>query len=76
MATIEERLRSAMISLPDLIPPVVEGYTPSFVPFIVSGSQVHISGRLAKRDDEILAGKVGGDLWLEEGKRASPEVSR
>jgi enamine deaminase RidA (YjgF/YER057c/UK114 family) len=75
MTTIEERLRSARISLPDLIPPVVEGYTPSFAPFIVSGSQVHISGRLAKRGDEILAGKVGGGLSLEEGKAAARDVA-
>jgi enamine deaminase RidA (YjgF/YER057c/UK114 family) len=75
MSGIEERLRSAGISLPDVIPPVVEGYTPAFAPFVRSGSHVHISGRLAKRGDAILAGKIGGDLSLEEGKAAARDVA-
>jgi enamine deaminase RidA (YjgF/YER057c/UK114 family) len=75
MSDIEQRLRSAGIVLPDVIPPVVEGYTPSFAPFARSGSQVHISGRLAKRGNDILEGKVGSNLSLEEGKAAARDVA-
>ena len=75
MASIEENLRSAGISLPDVIPPVVEGYTPSFAPFVRTGAQVHISGRLAKRNDQILEGKIGGGLSLEDGKAAARDVA-
>ena len=75
MANIEERLRSAGISLPDVIPPVVEGYTPFFAPFIRTGSQVHISGRLAKRGDAILSGKIGSDISLEDGKAAARNIA-
>jgi enamine deaminase RidA (YjgF/YER057c/UK114 family) len=75
MANIEARLRSAGISLPDVIPPVVEGYSPSFAPFVRTGSQVHLSGRLAKRGDKVLEGKVGGNISLEEGKTAARDVA-
>jgi enamine deaminase RidA (YjgF/YER057c/UK114 family) len=75
MANIDARLRSAGISWPDVIPPVVEGYSPSFAPFVRSGSQVHISGRLAKRGDKVLEGKVGGSISLEEGKAAARDVA-
>jgi hypothetical protein len=34
MTTIYERLRALQISLPELSPPVVDGYVPSFVPFV------------------------------------------
>jgi hypothetical protein len=33
MTTIYERLRALQINLPELPPPVVDGYVPSFVPF-------------------------------------------
>ena len=75
MTKIDEKLRSAGIVLPDLIPPVVDGYAPAFEPFTRTGSQVHISGRLAKRGDKILHGKVGTDLTLEEAKAAARDVA-
>ncbi|HET9394739.1 MAG TPA: RidA family protein [Nitrospiraceae bacterium] len=75
MSKTEDRLSSAGISLPDVMPPVVAGYEPSFQPFIRTGSQVHVSGRLAKRDGEIFEGKIGRDISLEEGKAAAREVA-
>jgi len=75
VATIEEKLHSAGIVLPDVIPPVVEGYAPSFAPFVRSGPQVHISGRLAKRGDKILAGKIGSGISLDEGIAAARDVA-
>ena len=75
MADIAENLHSAGITLPDVVPPVVEGYTPAFAPFIRAGSQIHISGRLAKRGDEIFAGKLGAGISLEEGRAAARDVA-
>lgn len=75
MPTVEERLRSAGIALPDVVPPVLDGYKPAFAPFTRSGSQIHISGRLAKRGEHIFAGKVGADIGLEEAKEAARDVA-
>ena len=48
MTPIDERLKALNIVLPDIIPPVVDGYAPAFAPFIRSGDQIHLSGRLGK----------------------------
>jgi len=48
MSPIDERLKSLNIVLPDVMPPVVDGYVPAFAPFIRSGDQIHLSGRLGQ----------------------------
>jgi hypothetical protein len=48
MAPVDERLKSLNIVLPDVMPPVVDGYVPAFAPFTRSGDQIHLSGRLGK----------------------------
>src|SRR5438270_9569953 len=48
MSSIDERLKTLGIVLPDVMPPVVDGYVPAFAPFIRSGDQIHLSGRLGK----------------------------
>ena len=47
--------------LPSVTPPVVPGYQPIFSPYVISGNCVHVSGRLSKRDGQILSGRVGAD---------------
>jgi hypothetical protein len=37
MSPIDERLRALDIVLPDVMPPVVDGYVPAFAPFVRSG---------------------------------------
>ena len=37
MSPIDERLKTLGIVLPDVMPPVVDGYVPAFAPFIRSG---------------------------------------
>jgi hypothetical protein len=37
MSPIDERLKSLNIVLPDVMPPVVDGYVPAFAPFTRSG---------------------------------------
>jgi enamine deaminase RidA (YjgF/YER057c/UK114 family) len=75
MPSAEEKLRSMGVTLPDVLPPVVAGYVPAFAPYVRTGSHIHISGRLAKRGQEILIGKIGGDLTLEHGKAAARDVA-
>jgi enamine deaminase RidA (YjgF/YER057c/UK114 family) len=57
------------------MPPVVEGYRPAFAPFVRSGYQVHLSGRLGKRNGKLLCGKVGTDVTLEEAQCAARETA-
>ena len=57
------------------MPPVVDGYMPAFAPFVCSGDQIHLSGRLGKKDGKPLCGKVGGEISLEQGKVAARHVA-
>jgi enamine deaminase RidA (YjgF/YER057c/UK114 family) len=75
MSPIDERLKTLGIVLPDVMPPVVDGYVPAFAPFIRSGDQIHLSGRLGKEDGKPLCGKVGGEISLEQGKLAARGVA-
>ena len=68
MSLIEERLKALAIVLPDVMPPVVDGYVPAFAPFVRSGDQIHLSGRLGKEDGKLLCGKVGDGISLEQAK--------
>jgi hypothetical protein len=77
MSPIDERLKSLNIVLPDVMPPVVDGYVPAFAPFTRSGDQIHLSGRLGKEGSKLPCGKVGEEIsssdaeadgeWSEEG---------
>jgi enamine deaminase RidA (YjgF/YER057c/UK114 family) len=75
MGIVVERLGALGIALPPVMPPVVPGYEPAFAPFVCSGNQVHLSGRLGKRDGQLLCGKVGANLSVEEGRLAAREAT-
>jgi len=75
MSPIDERLKTLGIVLPDVMPPVVDGYVPAFAPFIRSGAQIYLSGRLGKEDGKPLCGKVGGEISVEQGKVAARGVA-
>src|SRR5215472_16914105 len=68
MPPVDERLKSLNIVLPEVIPSVVDGYVPAFAPFIRSGDQIHLSGRLGKEGGKLLCGKVGDEISLDQGK--------
>jgi len=76
MSTIDERLRGLGIALLDVMPPVVDGYLPAFAPFIRCGDQIHLSGRLGKKDGKPLCGKVGEEISVEQGKLAARGVAQ
>src|SRR2546421_7198284 len=75
LSRIDERLKSLNIVLPDIMPPVVDGYVPAFASFVRSGDQIHVSGSLGKKDGKPLCGKVGGEISLEQGKVAARHVA-
>jgi hypothetical protein len=75
MTPIDERLKALNIVLPDVIPPVVDGYAPAFAPFIRSGDQIHLSGRLGKKRGKLLCGKVDDEISVDQGKLAARHVA-
>ena len=64
--TIEERLTSLGLSLPDAPAPAA-----NYVPFVQSGSLVFISGQISSDKDGLICGKLGDDLDLETGLAAA-----
>jgi len=75
MSPIEERLKALNIVLPEVMPPVVDGYVPAFAPFIRSGNQVHLSGRLGKERGQLLCGKVDNEISVDQGRLAARHVA-
>src|SRR5262244_4655757 len=74
MTTIYERLSALRIKLPEIPPPVVDGYVPSFVPFVRTGNLIYLSGRLAKKDGKPFSGNVGQVITTAEGRQAARDV--
>ena len=75
MSPIDERLKSLNIVLPEVMPPVVDGYVPAFAKFIRSGDQIHLSGRLGKEGGKLLCGKVDAEISVDQAKLAARHVA-
>ena len=75
MTTVYERLKALQITLPDVPPPVVDGYVAAFVPFARTGNLVYLAGRLAKKDGKPWPGKVGERITTLEGKQAARGIA-
>lgn len=64
---IEARLKAAGFELP-AAPPAVANY----VPFVVSGDLLYVSGQLAKAGDgRMVTGRLGADIGIEQGYEAA-----
>jgi enamine deaminase RidA (YjgF/YER057c/UK114 family) len=70
MSAIEDRLKHLGITLPTPVPPVA-----NYVPFVITGHQLFISGQICAALDGKLAerhqGKVGAGVSMEAGKEAA-----
>jgi len=75
MSVIDERMKTLGIVLTEVMPPVVDGYVPAFTPFVRSGDQIHLSGRIGKRGGKPLCGKVDEEISLQQGKVAARGVA-
>jgi enamine deaminase RidA (YjgF/YER057c/UK114 family) len=75
MTTIYERPKALQINLPELPPPLVDAYVPSFVPFVRAGNLIYLSGRLAKKDGKPFSGKLGQQITTAEGRQAARDVA-
>jgi len=75
MSTVYERLKALQIKLPDVQPPIVDGYVADFVPFVRTGNVLYVSGRVAKKEGKPWVGKLGALITIEEGKQAARDIA-
>jgi len=66
VTTVEEKLASRGITLPDAAPPLA-----SYVPYRQSRNMLFISGQLPFRNGEIMQGRLGDTMTTEEGQVAA-----
>ena len=66
MSSIEKRLSELGINLPKPAAPVA-----NYVPYVISGKLVFISGQVSLGPDGLLTGKLGADLDVEKGVEAA-----
>ena len=63
---IETKLADLGLTLPDPMAPVA-----NYVPYVISGSQVFVSGQISKVGDDIVRGRLGDGLTVEAGQFAA-----
>lgn len=64
--SVLERLRAAGVTLPDARPPVA-----NYVPFVITGNLLFISGQVSITPDGLIKGRLGEDVTLEQGQHAA-----
>ena len=66
MSQIEARLAELGIVLPDAPAPAA-----NYVPFVISGNMVYISGQISQNAGGLIKGKLGVDVTVEQGADAA-----
>lgn len=66
MSQIESRLAELGITLPNPPAPVA-----SYVPYVITGNLVHVSGQISVDAHGGIKGKLGQDIEVEEGQAAA-----
>ena len=64
--TIVERLEQLGIELPDAPAPAA-----NYVPWVISGNQVFVSGQISQGPDGFITGRLGDDMSVEAGQAAA-----
>ncbi|WP_033315102.1 RidA family protein [Robiginitomaculum antarcticum] len=64
--TPEEKIAELGLTLPEASAPVA-----NYVPYVISGNLVFISGQISKIGDDLMGGRLGEDLTVEHGQRAA-----
>ncbi len=63
---IETRLSELGLSLPDAPAPAA-----NYVPYVLAGGLLYVSGQISMKDGQLITGKVGADLTTEDGAAAA-----
>lgn len=66
MSSIDRRLSDLGVTLPD--PPTPAA---NYVPFVVSGGLIYVSGQISQGADGLILGKLGRELDVAEGAAAA-----
>lgn len=66
MSVIETKLAELGVTLPDAPAPAA-----NYVPYVIAGDLVYVSGQLPATADGMIKGKLGADLTAEEGAAAA-----
>ncbi len=66
MHPIELRLAEHGVTLPDAPAPAA-----NYVPFVITGNLVHISGQISQNEHGLIKGRLGEDLAVEQGTEAA-----
>lgn len=66
MTEIETRLAELGVTLPD--PPAPAA---NYVPFVVTGNLVHVSGQISQNADGLIKGRLGADMDVPQGAAAA-----
>ena len=66
MSTPDQNLEKLGLELPEPSAPVA-----NYVPYVVSGNLVFISGQISKIGDKAIGGRLGEDLTVEQGQAAA-----
>ncbi|MEE2690005.1 MAG: RidA family protein [Pseudomonadota bacterium] len=66
MGRIDAKLAELKIDLPTPTPPVA-----NYVPYVISGNLVFVSGQISTGPQGLIKGKLGGELTLDEGVGAA-----
>jgi len=71
MSNAEQRLSDLGLKLPEAPQPVA-----NYVPFLISGDQLFISGQIAKDDaGNVISGLLGDGLSVEDGQTAARQAA-
>ncbi len=66
MNAIDTKLQDLGLTLPEPSAPVA-----NYVPYVISGNLVFVSGQISKIGDDAINGRLGEDLSVEQGQAAA-----
>ncbi|MEJ6404623.1 RidA family protein [Yoonia sp. 2307UL14-13] len=66
MSEIESKLAELGVILQDAPAPAA-----NYVPYVIAGDMVYVSGQISMDEDGMITGKLGADLSVEDGAKAA-----